>query len=173
MQEKTFKYKLDFYYQQALIYLCTLVLYAGIRGRFVEDQFSFGFKDPIVYIIVLFFFVSLVVLFLNIWRGRRLVVTAEKLTFHSGHREREFLISEIEWMHIGKERLVQTAGRFQQISIKFRNRPIPIRIRVGRYERDRELVAAMEKIAEQVPGKKKHRFSLGRHSNVTRFFRQE
>jgi hypothetical protein len=173
VQERTFKYKLDFYYQQALIYLGTLVLYAGIKGSFVEDQFSFVFKDPIVYIIVLFFVVSLVVLFLNIWRGRKLVVTAEKLTFHSGRREREFLIADIEWMHIGKERLVQTAGRFQQISIKLKNRPIPIRIRVGRYERDRELVAEMEKIAGQVPGKKKRRFNLRRNTNVSRFFSQE
>jgi hypothetical protein len=173
MQEKTFKYKLDFYYQQALIYLCTLVLYAGIRGSFVEDQFSFVFKDPIVYIIIFFFVISLIVLFLNIWRGRKLVITSEKLTFHSRHRDREFPIVDIEWMHIGKERLVQTAGRFQQISIKFKNRPIPIRIRVGRYERDRELVAEMEQIAKHVPGKKQRRFNIGRRGNVSTFFRQE
>lgn len=173
MHEKTFKYKLDFYYQQALIYLCTLVLYAGIRGSFVEDQFSFVFKDPIVYIINLFFSVSLVVLFLNIWRGRKLVISGEKLMFLSRQRSRDFSISDIEWMHIGKERLVQTAGRFQQISIKFRGRPIPIRIRVGRYERDRELVAEMEKIAAHVPGKKTRRFGLGRNKNISMFFRQE
>jgi hypothetical protein len=163
VQEKVFKYKLDFYYQQTLIYLLTLVLYAGIRGSFVEDQFNFVFKDPIVYIIVLFFFVSLVVLFLNIWRGRKLIITPEKLVFHSRHRERIFDIADIEWMHIGKERLVQTAGRFQQISIKMKNRSIPIRIRIGRYERDRELVAEMETIAKCVPGKKQKRFNMGRH----------
>lgn len=47
MEEKIFKYKLDFYYQQSLIYLLTLVMYAGIRGSFIEDQFSFVFRDPI------------------------------------------------------------------------------------------------------------------------------
>lgn len=171
MHEKAFKYKLDFYYQQTLIYLCTLVLYAGIRGSFVENQFSFVFRDPIVYIIILFFGVSLVVLVLNIWNGRKLIITEEKLLFHSRHREREFLISEIEWMHIGKERFVQTAGRFQQISIKLKNRPMPIRIRVGRYERDRELVVEMEKIAEHVPGKKQRHFNLGRRRGVSTFFR--
>jgi hypothetical protein len=113
------------------------------------------------------------VLFLNIWRGRKLIITGEKLAFHSRHRSREFLISDIEWLHIGKERLVQTAGRFQQISIKLKHRSIPIRIRVGRYERDRELVAEMEKIAVQVPGKKRRRFNLGRRRNISIFFRQE
>ncbi len=163
MHEKSFKYKLDFYYQQTLIYLMTLVLYAGIRGSFVENQFSFVFKDPIVYISVLFFLISFIVLLLNIWRGRKLIITPEKLKFHSRHRDRVFEITDIEWIHIGKERLVQTAGRFQQISIKLKNRPIPIRIRVGRYEHNRELIAEMENIAEHVPGKKQRRFNIGRY----------
>ena len=42
-QGKVFKYKLDFYYQQALMYLVTLILYAGIRGNFIEDTFAFVF----------------------------------------------------------------------------------------------------------------------------------
>ncbi|MBN1398226.1 MAG: hypothetical protein JXA06_09380 [Bacteroidetes bacterium] len=163
MNEKVFKYKLDFYYQQTLIYLITLILYAGIRGSFVESQFSFVFKDPIVYIIVLFFSVSLVVLILNILHGRKLVLTPEKMIFHSRSRERIFKIKEFEWMHIGKERLVQTAGRFQQVSIKMKNRSIPIRIRVGRYERSGELVAEMEKIAKTVPNKKPYRLNLKRY----------
>ena len=66
-------------------------------------------------------------------------------------------------MHIGKERLVQTAGRFQQISIKMKNRAIPIRIRVGRYEHNRELVVEMEKIAKTVPDKKPYRFNIRRY----------
>jgi hypothetical protein len=173
MNEKTFRYKLDFYYQQTLIYLFTLVLYAGIRGSFVEGQFSFMIKDPIVYIIVFFFSISLIVLFLNIWRHRRLVVNSEQIIFHSRHRERIFEIKDIEWMHIGKERLVQTAGRFQQISIKMNNRAIPIRIRVGRYEHNRELVSEMEKISKTVPGKKQHRFNMKQRRLNSTFFRQE
>ncbi len=172
MQQKIFRYKLDFYYQQALIYLGTLVLYAGIRGSFVEDQFSFVFNDPIVYIIIVFFFVALVALFLNIWRGRRLIIEPERIVFHTRRRERSIAIDDIEWMHIGRERLVQTAGRFQQITIKLKLRPLPIRIRVGRYERDRELVAEMEKIAARVPGRT-GRFGLGGGTRISSFFRQE
>lgn len=43
-----------------------------------------------------------------------------------------------------------------------KDRPIPIRIRVGRYEHNRELVREMEKIAEHVPGKKQRRLNIGR-----------
>ena len=139
----------------------------------MESEFSFVFKDPIVYIIVLFFSISLIVLFLNIWRDRKFIMTPEQMIFHSRHRERIFEIKDIEWIHIGKERFVQTAGRFQQISIKMKNRAIPIRIRVGRYEHNRELVAEMEKIAKTVPGKKQRRFDIRQYKRDSTFFQRE
>jgi hypothetical protein len=162
MNQKVFKYKLDFYYQQTLIYLVTLVLYGGILGSFVKDQFVVAFSIPILYVIILFFCIALVTLFLNIWRQRKLIVEQDKIVFHARHREKEIRVSDIEWMHIGRERFVQTAGRFQMISIKLKGRRRVFRIRVGRYERDRELVAEMERIAERVPKRKLKRFQLQR-----------
>src|SRR3970040_890079 len=118
--EKVFKYKLDFYYQQAIIYLLTLVLYAGVRGSFIEDEFTFVFKDPIVYVIGVFVLISFGVLLLNKIRDRKLIITDLKLIFHNRFHEREVSIAEIEWMHIGRERAVQTAGRFQMIVFKLK-----------------------------------------------------
>ena len=164
--EKAFKYKLDFYYQQALIYLATLVLYAGVKGSFIEDQFVFVFRDPIVYIIMFFVLVSIVVLVLNRIRDRKLVITDDKIIFHSRHRERAIHLSDIEWMHIGREMLVQTAGRFQMVVFKMKGRRRLFRIRVGRYERDRDLVAEMERIAEQVPKGKRGKFGMARRKNM-------
>lgn len=160
--KKEFKYKLDFYYQQTLIYLSALVLYAGIRGSFIENQFSFVFNDPIVFIFIIFFLLSLVTLFLNIYRNRKLVVYDDKIVFHSRSMEREIPVADIEWMHIGRERSVQTAGRFQLVIFKVRGRRWSYRIRVGRYERDRELVAEMEAIAQRVPRGKRRQFGMRR-----------
>jgi hypothetical protein len=160
--EKTFKYKLDFYYQQALIYLATLVLYAGVKGSFIENEFVFVFRDPIVYIIMFFVLVSIVVLILNRVRDRKLVIRDDKIIFHSGTRERAINLSDIEWMHIGREMLVQTAGRFQMVVFKMKGRRRLFRVRVGRYERDRELVAEMERIAERVPKGKSGKFGMRR-----------
>jgi hypothetical protein len=160
--KKEFKYKLDFYYQQTLIYLSALVLYAGIRGSFIENQFSFVFTDPILFIFILFFFISLVTLFLNVYRNRMLIVFDDKIVFHTRSQEREILLTNIEWMHIGRERSVQTAGRFQLVMFKVRGRRWSYRIRVGRYERDRDLVAEMEKIAQQVPRGKRRQFGVNR-----------
>lgn len=157
---KEFKYKLDFYYQQTLIYLSVLVLYAGIRGSFIENQFSFVFNDPIVFIFIIFFLISLVTLFLNVYRNRKLVIEDDKIIFHSRSHDREIPISDIEWLHIGRERSVQTAGRFQLVIFKVRGRRWSFRIRVGRYERDRELVAEMERIADQVPRGKRRQFGI-------------
>jgi hypothetical protein len=164
--QKVFKYKLDFYYQQTLIALVTLIAYAGIKGSFIEDEFSFVFKDPIVYIIIFYFFVYGVVLVLNLLRDRKLMITDTEMIFHHKYGERKIKFSDIEWMHIGRERLVQTAGRFQLIVFKLKNRRRLFRIRVGRYERDRELVAEMERIAQHVPRAKKRSFGFRRHKTV-------
>jgi hypothetical protein len=155
-----FRYKLDFSYQQTLLYLFTLVLYAGIRGSFVEGQFSFVFHDPLVYIIGFFFLVALGTLFLNIRRARTLTIEADRLIFHARHRERIITLDEIEWIHIGRERTVQTAGRFQLILLKTKRRRLAYRIRVGRYEHEKELVAAMEVFAEHLPKRASKRFSI-------------
>jgi len=162
IMQTVFRYKLDFYYQQTLIYLVALLLYAGIRGNFVEDQFTLIYRDPIVYIMILFFLVSLVVLTLNRLRDRKLIIEEDRIIFHSRRGERIVHLNDIEWMHIGRERLVQTAGRFQLIVFKIRNRRRIFRIRVGRYEHNHELVAEMERIAERVPKGKRRRFGMQR-----------
>ena len=166
MGQKTFKYKLDFYYQQALLYLLVFLLYAGIKGSFFENQFSFVFKDPLVYIMMFFAAIALVTLVLNLTRNRKLVITDDRMIFHSRNREREILISDIEWMHIGRERMVQTAGHFQLIVFKMKGRKRLFRIRVGRYERDRELVAEMERIAQHVPKGRHRRFGMRRRKTI-------
>src|SRR5438876_2415764 len=112
---KVFKYKLDFYYQQSLLYLVTLVLYGGIRGTFAFERLPSLEADPIFYIIVLFVIISFVVLALNKARDRKLIVTDDTIIFHHKFNDRELPIADIEWLHIGREQTVRTAGRSQMI----------------------------------------------------------
>jgi hypothetical protein len=156
---KVFRYKLDFYYQQSLFYLVTLLLYAGIRGTFTFERLPSLVQDPILYIIILFVLVSFLVLTLNKLRDRKLVLTNEKIIFHHRYHEREVPINAIEWLHIGRERRVQTAGRSQVIVFKMKERRRLFRIRVGRYEREKDLVREMQAVAQRVP--KGKRFSFG------------
>jgi len=158
--ESIYSYKLDFYYQQTLIYLATFILYVVIKGTIVEDQFTVIVRDPLIYIIALFVLIAAVVLLLNRLRDRKLIVRADELVFHSRGRERRLPVVDIEWMHIGRERLVQTAGRYQVVVVKIRGRRRPYRIRIGRYEREAELLSEMEQIAAHVPKRKGRPFGM-------------
>lgn len=161
MMHHEFKYKLDFYYQQSLIYLLTLVLYAGVKGTFIEDSVTLVFHDPIIYIIAFFVLMSFGTLLLNRIRDRKLIVNDTKITFHHRFNEHSIDFKDIEWIHIGKERMVQTAGRFQIIIIKTKHRRRTFRIRLGRYERERDLLRLIEQISEQIP-KRQRRFQFKR-----------
>ena len=154
-QGKTFKYKLDFYYQSALIYLVTLILYGGIRGSFVEAKFEYVLNDPLMYVIIFFVVMSFVVLTLNYVRNRRLIINPDTIVFKHRWHERTIRVSDIEWIHVGREAKVQTSGRFQVIVFKLKGRRRLFRIRVGRYEREKDLVAEMNRLAMRIP-KRKH-----------------
>jgi hypothetical protein len=164
--QKVFKYKLDFYYQQALLYLLAFFLYAGIKGSFFEDEFRLVFRDPIVYIMVFFVAIALATLVLNLFRDRKLILEDNKMIFHSRHRDREINVSDIEWIHIGREMLVQTAGHFQLIVFKLKGRKRLFRIRVGRYERDRELIAEVERMSQHIPKGRRRRFGMKRRKSL-------
>lgn len=155
MMQHEFRYKLDFYYQQALIYLVTLVLYAVIRGTIIENNFTLVFDDPIMSIITFFVVVSFVTLILNRIRDRKLIVSDEEIIFQHRFNRRRIPVADIEWIHIGRERLVQTAGRFQAVLIKTKQRRRPFRIRIGRYEREKELLKVIEQFAVQTPKRQK------------------
>ena len=157
---KIFKYKLDFYYQQSLLYLLTLILYAGIRGTFNFEKLPSLVSDPLLYIIILFVLISFIVLLMNKSRDRKLIIASDKIIFHNKYREQEIAISDIEWLHIGRERRVQTAGASQIIVFKWKSRRRLFRIRVGRYEREKELLAEMQRISQFVPRGKRQVFSL-------------
>ena len=160
--KKVFKYKLDFYYQQALLYLLTLILYAGVRGTMVFERMPTLQADPILYIIGLFVVIAFVVLFLNRLRDRKLIIAADEMIFHNKFRERRIPLAEIEWIHIGRERLVRTAGRSQVIVFKVKGRRRWFRIRVGRYDHQQELLNEIHRIGNRVPKVRKPIFGVRR-----------
>ncbi|HLP14659.1 MAG TPA: hypothetical protein VK470_00295 [Bacteroidota bacterium] len=157
-----YKYKLDFYYQQLLMYLVTMLVYSGVRGWMIDERFRDIFRDPILYIFAFFVAQSAVMLILNKIRGRKIIVTENEVIFHHKFGERFVPVSEIEWMHVGRERSVRTAGKMQVVTLKVRGRRRAYRIRIGRYERERELLIALEKLAAHAPKRTKRRFRLPR-----------
>jgi len=161
-EEKIFRYKLDFYYQSALIYIVTLVLYGGIRGSFVEARFEYVLDDPLMYVIVFFVVMSFAALVLNRMRDRRLILTGNTIIFRNRFHEYRFETGNIEWMHIGREARVRTSGVFQIAVFKLKNRRRLVRIRMGRYERAKELIVEMQKLASTIPARKHRRWQRPR-----------
>jgi len=158
VQERTFKYKLDFYYQSALIYLITMVLYGGIRGSFVEAKFEYVLNDPLMYVIIIFVLVALVALTINKLRNRRLIITDEAIVFSHRWAEHRVPVADIEWMHIGREALVETGGKRQVVVFKLKGKRRIYRVRIGRYEKEKELWSEMGKIAQRVPRRRTRRW---------------
>ena len=88
-------------------------------------------------------------------RGRKLLLTNDAIIFSSKNKKREIKIKEIEWIYIGRERSVKTAGLHQMVLIKVKNRHRAFRIRVGRYELQKNLLEQFQHLAESVPTKKR------------------
>jgi hypothetical protein len=152
---KVFPYKLDFYYQQAIMYLITLILYIVVRGTFTEQRFEFVYHDPIALIMVFFVLFAFTMIVINRVRNRRIVIEDDAIKFVNRFKERSLPLEKIEWMHVTKERKVETAGRLQAVIIKRKGRKRLIRIRVGRYERPDDFVKAIREIADRVPKRPK------------------
>lgn len=156
----TYRYKLDFYYQQSIFYLMTLIVYAGARGIISSTGFTVVWRDPFLYIIIVFVLMSFIALLLNRFRDRKLIIENDALVFRNRYRELRVASKDIDWMQIGRERHVQTSGRFQVVVIKMKQRRRTFRIRIGRYEREKELITEMQRIALKVPKGRRRRFSL-------------
>ncbi len=152
---KVFPYKLDFYYQHAIMYLITLIVYIIIRGTFADERFVFLYHDPIVIIMLFFVLFAFSMIVLNRIRNRRIVIEDDAIKFVSRFKEWVLSVDDVEWMHITKERKVETAGKLQAVIIKRRGRKRLIRIRVGRYEQPDDFMNAMRDISERVPKRPK------------------
>lgn len=152
---KIFPYKLDFYYQQAIMYLITLIAYIIVRGTFTEERFVFLYHDPIALIMLFFVLFAFTMIMVSRVRNRRIIVEDNAIRFVNRFREWTLTLNSIEWMHITRERKVETAGRLQVVIIKRKGRKRLLRIRVGRYERPDDFVKAMKEIAERVPKRPK------------------
>lgn len=159
MYNKEFKYKLDFYYQQALLYLLTLILYVGVKGTISDKEFILTLNDPIVLIIVVFVCGSFLTLFLSILRAKKIIITEHSIIFQNSKSSKEILFSEIEWAHVGKETMVRTAGTNQIVLLKVKNRLRVYRIRIGRYEKSNELLISLKEIVQHLPKKQKRSLS--------------
>lgn len=143
---KVFHYRLDLYWRSTAIYALVLLLYGVGRSLVAGTLQSDGkievvVADPLFWLLVLIVAASAVSLVINLALQRRLVITSDALIFATRLGERRVPRSEIRRVVVRRE-----GGRWRRlrsILIYRRGRRLPLRIRPGFYERERELTEAL------------------------------
>jgi uncharacterized membrane protein len=95
MEDKIYKYRMDFYYQSLVIYFVFFVLYAVIKGNFFEEKFQLVLNDPIIYILIFFIAVFLIIIIVNIITNRQIILKNDRIVMKNRFGSREIFYNEI------------------------------------------------------------------------------
>jgi len=146
MEDKVYKYRMDFYYQLLVIYFVFFVLYAVIKGQFFEEKFQLVFNDPIIYILILFIAISLFIVVANIIRYRQIILKSDRIVLKNRFGSREIFFNEILNIKIGKHRKRFEEAPYRIIKIKLTQRRKWLRIRANEFVKGPELIREFLKI---------------------------
>ena len=146
MNERVFGRKNDLYYITLLVYVVFAVIYVLITGTITDNTLEFGFRDPVVYIIVIFILHAVVMLMINVVRNPRLVIDSHGITFRSRFKEKTFAFTDIERIVLKREQRRFNEGTFAVARLHVRDRNRRVRVRIASYEREKELYQLMKKI---------------------------
>jgi len=146
-EPKSYKYRLDFYYQSIAVYAVTLVLYLIVRSFLIERELPVFWKDPFLYLLSTIILISVVALVYNLIMKRRITIDPSRLHFVSAVRERTIDRDNIRYVRLGKKRDVHVKQVFRVIQIGLKDRKRPIRIRPSNFENSKDLVHSLKEWA--------------------------
>lgn len=148
MEEKVYKFRLDFYYQSLVIYLIFFAAYVLIRGSFSES-FKILYGDAIFYILFIFIALFLVIVLMNIIRSPMIILKDDRVEFKNRFGSRDVLYTDILNIKIGRRRHAEEETTFRIIKLKLKNRKRMLRIRANDFEKGSELIREFLKIKHQ------------------------
>jgi hypothetical protein len=149
-QSRIYKARLDFYYKLIVIYFLFFAMYLAMRGTFGANEFKIVFHDPIIYITGLFIFYTLLVLIVNVIRGKELEFLPEKFILKNRFGKREINFSEILNVRYSRERKRYKSGKsnVRRIVIKLKDRKKVLRIRLSEFYDERKLLTEFQKMSK-------------------------
>ena len=155
MNERLYKYRLDFYYKSLIIYLVTLIAYILIKGRFMHERFEVVIKDPIIYIIALFIVFFLIVLLSNAIRAWEIIIDDNQIIFKNRFGQRKVGINEILNIRFSREKRRQNEERSDVRIVKLRlsHRKRLLRIRLNDFQNERDLKNEFLSISKKLANK--------------------
>ena len=140
MEQRTYKYNLDFYYKSLLLYMIFLICYVLLKGSFGDDKFEVVLKDPLIYVVSIFILFFLVVVISAYIRRRVIVFEVDRFLIRNRFGERVILFSDIISMKFSRKRGERKyRSSVRMVKLKLRGRKRLLRIRLGEFENDIKL----------------------------------
>lgn len=148
MNERIYKYRLDFYYTSLFIYLLVFIIYVLLRGSFSNEKFQIVVQDPIIYIFTAFILFFTIVLISNYIRARYLIFDERKFVIKNRFGQREIPYNEITGIKFSREK---KSGRLEKsnirlVKLKLANRRRLLRIRLSDFQNESKLISEFQQI---------------------------
>ncbi len=152
MNNRVYKYKLDFYYKSLVLYLITLIVYILIKGKFFQARFEVVVKDPIIYIISIFIFFYLILLVLNALRGREIIFGSDSIVFKNRLGQREIFLNEILQVRFSREkkRIREERSDSRIVRLKLNHRRRMLRVKLSDFNDEKELMSEFKNISKNL-----------------------
>ena len=155
MNDRVYKYKLEFYYRSLVIYLLTLVIYILVKGRFFQEKFEVVFKDPIIYVITIFILYFVTVLITNMVTAKELIFDDNEITLRNRFGQRTISIKEIAAVKFSrpKRQLKDDQSKIRIVKLKLLNRKRQLRIRINDFQNEKNLETEFRNISRNLTSK--------------------
>jgi len=158
MDGRIFKYRLDFYYKSVIVYMLFLIIYVMINGVFLAKQFSDLYRDPIIYISILFVLYTLFILVKNAVRAKEIIFLDDKFIIKNRFGHREILFSDILNIRFSREKKYGSTrkGTIRRVRIKLKDRKRFLRIRLSEFQEEKKLMNEYKNLARFIHAKEKN-----------------
>lgn len=152
MDGRIYKYKLDFYYKSVIVYMLFLIFYVAINGTFFARQFNDLYKDPIIYISLIFILYTLFILLKNMIRAKEIIFEDDKFIIKNRFGQREVLFSDILAIKFSREKKYgqKRKGNVRRVGIKLKERKRLLRIRLSEFWDEKKLVQEFKNVSKMI-----------------------
>jgi len=158
MDGRIFKYRLDFYYKSVIVYMLFLIIYVMINGVFLAKQFSDLYRDPIIYISILFVLYTLFILVKNAVRAKEIIFLDDKFIIKNRFGHREILFSDILNIRFSREKKYGSTrkGTIRRVRTKLKDTKRFLRIRLSEFQEEKKLMNEYKNLARFIHAKEKN-----------------
>lgn len=152
MDGRIFKYKLDFYYKSVIVYMLFLIIYVTINGTLFARQIADLYKDPIIYISLIFILFTFFVLIKNAIRAKEIIFEDDRFIIKNRFGQREVLFSDILILKFSREKKYgnERKGNVRRVRLKLKERKRYLRIRLSEFWEEKKLIQEFKNVAKLI-----------------------